>query len=154
MDSSQKTGSLRDRLTFFCRSHPVEALYAFGSRAREIYQAMDGERLVSGQSSDLDLAVKLQGDRKLSVREKVELAIGLENLLGVDRVDLVVLSEADPFLAVNVIRGERVFCRDDYAADDYDLYVLRRAGDLEPFERLRIEQSLSKQNDINVVKKT
>ena len=117
-------------------------MYVFGSRAGEIYNAMDGGGLEPGRSSDVDIAVKPPGDRTLSVREKVELAVGLENLLGVDRVDLVVLPEADPFLAVNIIRGERLFCRDDYEADDYELYVLRRAGDLARFERLRIERIL------------
>jgi len=104
---------------------------------------MNCERLQSGLSSDVDIAIKLPGDRTLSVRQKAELAVGLENLLGVDRVDLAVLPEADPFLAVNIIRGERLFCRDDYAADEYELYVLRRAGDLERFERLRIEQIMN-----------
>jgi len=143
MDASRQTGSLRDRLEFFCRYRHVEALYVFGSRAGEIHKAMDGDGFEMGPTSDFDIAVKLPGDRRISVREKAELAIELENLLGVERVDFVVLSEMDPFLAVNIIRGERVFCRDDYAADDYELYVLRRAGDLEPFERLRIEHSLN-----------
>jgi hypothetical protein len=79
----------------------------------------------------------------LSVREKAEMAVGLENLLGVDRVDLAVLPEADPFLAVNIIRGERLFCRERYTADEYELYILRRAGDLEPFERYRIQQIMN-----------
>lgn len=48
-----------------------------------------------------------------------------------------------PLLAVNIIRGERLFCRDDYAADEYELYVFRRAGDLERFERQRIEQIMN-----------
>jgi hypothetical protein len=48
-----------------------------------------------------------------------------------------VLPEADPFLAANVIRGERLFADDRYLADLYDLYVLRRAGDLVPLERER-----------------
>jgi len=115
-------------------------LYVFGSRAGEIHEAMDGGRLEPVLSSDVDIAVKLLGDRTLSVREKAELAVGLENLLGVDRVDLVVLPEADPFLAVNVIRGERMYCRDEFAADEYELYVLRRAGDLARFERMRLER--------------
>jgi hypothetical protein len=68
------------------------------------------------------------------------MAVALENLMGVDRADLILLSEADPFLAVNIIRGERLFCADRYEADEYELYVLRRAGDLAPFERLRIER--------------
>ena len=140
MDASRQHGSLSDRLESFCRCQHVEALYLFGSRTGEIQEAICSDRLESGQSSDVDIAVKLPGDRTLSVREKAELAVGLENLLGVDRVDLVLLSEADPFIAVNAIRGERVFCRDEYAADEYELYVLRRAGDLARFERMRIER--------------
>lgn len=71
------------------------------------------------------------------MRQKVELALALEDLFGVNRVDLVVLPEADPFLAANVICGERLFADDGYLADEYDLYVLRRAGDLLPLERER-----------------
>lgn len=59
-------------------------------------------------------------------------------LSGPSDVDLVVLPEADPFLAAEIIRGERVFSRDEYEADEYDLYVLRRAGDLIPLERERM----------------
>ena len=61
----------------------------------------------------------------------------LEDLFSVKRVDLVIIPEADPFLAANIIRGERIFCQDDYRADEYDLYILRRAGDLAPLERER-----------------
>jgi hypothetical protein len=55
-----------------------------------------------------------------------------------------VLPEADPFVAAEVIRGERLFADDEDAADEYDLYVLRRAGDLAPFERERIEMILGR----------
>lgn len=53
-------------------------------------------------------------------------------------MDLIVLPEADPFLAANIIRGERLYCSDAYLADEYELYILRRAGDLIPLERERI----------------
>lgn len=71
-------------------------------------------------------------------KEKVRLTIDLEDLLRVKKVDLVVLPEADPFLAANVIRGERIYCEDEHAADEYGLYILRRAGDLIPLEEERI----------------
>ena len=89
-------------------------------------------------NESVDIAVKLSGDRALSVREKTELSVAMENLLGVDRADVILLSEADPFLAVNIIRGERVYAEDDYLADEYELYVLRRAGDLAELERERM----------------
>jgi hypothetical protein len=41
-------------------------------------------------------------------------------------------------LSTNIVRGERIFCRDPYAADEYELYILRRAGDLAPFEKDRL----------------
>jgi len=80
------------------------------------------------------------------VQQKVRLAIALEDLFDVGRVDLVCLPEADPFLAANVVRGERLYARDEYEADEYDLYVLRRAGDLAPLERERMALILGEQS--------
>jgi hypothetical protein len=47
-------------------------------------------------------------------------------------------SQTDPFLAAEIIRGERLFTKDEHEADEYELYVLRRAGDLAPLERERM----------------
>ena len=141
MDNLRKSRSLRSRLESFCNQHHVGILYVFGSRGTEIRKMLDEDAGVEpAKSSDVDIAVKLSGDRTLSVREKTELSVTMENLLGVDRADVISLSEADPFLAVNIIRGERLFCADQHEADEYELYVLRRAGDLAPFERMRIER--------------
>jgi hypothetical protein len=35
----------------------------------------------------------------------VELSAAIEDLLGVERVDLVILSEADPFLSANMVKA-------------------------------------------------
>ena len=77
-----------------------------------------------------------------SVQDRVRLSIELEDLLGVNRVDLVVLPEADPFLALDIIRGELLYCEDEDAQAEDELYVLRRAGDLAPLERERLALSL------------
>ncbi|NVM21522.1 MAG: nucleotidyltransferase domain-containing protein [Desulfobacterales bacterium] len=79
------------------------------------------------------------GELHFAVKDKVSFAIELEDLLGVSRVDLVVLAEADPFLAANAIRGERIYCLDEYMADEYELYILRRAGDLAHLEHERLD---------------
>lgn len=134
----------RLKIAQLCEKFGIEILYAFGSRAREVCAAVEGVAdLEESSLSDVDMAMKLLPDRKMSVREKVELAMNLEDLLGVGKVDLVLLSEADPFIAVNIIRGERLFSSDERCADEYDLYVLRRAGDLAPFEQLRIKSVLN-----------
>ena len=86
----------------------------------------------------MDVGVRPSPEKKLSVKEKVHLSMALEDLFSINRVDLVVIPEGDPFLAANIIRGERIYCIDEYEADEYDLYILRRAGDLAPLEQERI----------------
>lgn len=143
MSISHAEPSLSDRLKDFCRENRVDILYVFGSRASEILRYINGEAGLSPDSrSDVDIAVKVAPERRLSLRDKVEMAIALEDMLRLDRVDLAFLHEADPFLAVNIIRGERLFCADEYQADQYELYILRRAADLAPYERMRLEQIL------------
>ena len=126
-------------LARLCHEFRVDVLYAFGSRADEVREWLAGERdALPHGPADVDVGAKVNRETRLSFRDKVRLALALEDLLGVTRVDLVVLNDADPFLAANVVRGERLYARDTYEADEYDLYVLRRAGDLAPLERERM----------------
>lgn len=136
--------SLRDRLAALARQHRLLDLYVFGSRADEIAARVRGEEgsrsdAASSPGSDVDLAVRTRRDAPFDVDARVELTQALEELLDVSRVDLVVLSEAGAFLAEAAIAGELLFCEDTTDQAEYELYVLRRAGDLLPFERERRE---------------
>jgi len=131
--------SLHQGLKQICEQHRVLTLYAFGSQAKRIRNFVAGHQgVLPLSSSDVDIGVRAVTGRRFSVTEKVHLALALEDLFGCKRVDLVSLSEADPFLAAEVIRGERLFALNEYEADEYELYVLRRAGDLAPLERERM----------------
>ncbi|MEJ5376666.1 MAG: nucleotidyltransferase domain-containing protein [bacterium] len=129
---------IQEYLKNLCSKYEIEIIYSFGSRAKEVKDFLDGSiaQLDEG-GSDVDIGIKLKPGSSLSVREKVLLSLEIEAILGVERIDLCLVNEVDPFLAAEIIRGERVFCCDEYLADQYDLYILRRAGDLEPLERDR-----------------
>ena len=128
-------------LARLCRKYKLDILYVFGSRTAEVKSWLAGTlpALVPGPA-DVDIGVKEKEaeEHPLSVDQKVHLTLDLEDLLGVGRVDLVTFSEADAFLAVNILRGERLYALDTLQADEFDLYILRRAGDLAPFERERM----------------
>jgi predicted nucleotidyltransferase len=123
-------------------TYKLNSLYAFGSRGRAAARFVLTAESMSASESDLDIGVLPR--TPLTVKEKVQLALDLEALFDVSRVDLVILPEADPFLAANIIRGERLYARDSYQADEYDLYILRRAGDLAPLERERMALILAR----------
>lgn len=128
-----------------CAQYQVAALYAFGSRSKQALCWLGGDQhALTAGPSDLDVGARPVPGVRLPVVAKVALAVVLEveDLFDCARVDLVVLPEADPFVAAEVIRGERLYVRDDYEADEYELYVLRRAGDLIPLERERQELAL------------
>ena len=126
-----------------CKKYQVKALYVFGSRSAEILQAIQDDTLrIQPSQSDLDIGVLAHS--LLSIDEKIGLTLELEELFRLSRVDLVLLQEADAFLAANIIRGERIYAEDSYFADEYELFVLRRAGDLAELERARMAMILGK----------
>lgn len=127
----------RQDLMQLCQQYSVAILYSFGSRAKEAQKWLDGIQDDLRGDSDVDIGARVAKGIIWSVKDKVHLALELEKLFNCGRVDLVVLQEADPFLAVEIIRGERLYARNEYEADEYDLYILRRAGDLAPLERER-----------------
>ena len=124
-----------------CRKYRVKALYVFGSRAAQMLRALaDDNYQFPPSSSDLDVGALTHSP--FSIEDKVNLILALETIFAAPRVDLFLLQEADAFLAANVIRGERIFAEDSYLADEYELYVLRRAGDLAELERERMAMIL------------
>jgi predicted nucleotidyltransferase len=138
-----KSENFMETLEDTCRKHNIVDLYVFGSRSREIAERVRGEAIQSAPStSDVDIGVLPREVSQFGPLERVSLSIDLEDLFDAPRVDLIVLPEADPFLALDVIRGELLFTDDADRQARYELFVLRRAGDLMPFKKQRIRMIL------------
>ena len=120
-----------------CQKYRAKACYVFGSRGADMLRFLQDEKFsLPPSQSDLDIGVLTHSP--ISIESKVDLALEFEFFFSAPRVDLFILQEVDAFLAVNIIRGERVYAEDDYLADEYELFVLRRAGDLAELERERM----------------
>ena len=136
--------SLATELEQIARRFSIRDVYAFGSRAHELRRRLAGENEAGPvSSSDLDIAVQPYDAAAFVARDRVRLASALEDVFGADPVDLVVLSEAPVLLATEVVRGELLYTADPLAQAEHELYVLRRAADLAPFLRGRVEQILT-----------
>jgi predicted nucleotidyltransferase len=114
----------RELRTFGSGDPRILALYLFGSRGRR----------EETEQSDVDVGILWREEQTL--RDVLELEDDLERRFGL-KVDLVDVGRTNAFLALDIIRGERVFCADPDRGDEFELYVMRRAGDLAPFERER-----------------
>lgn len=139
---------LSSEFSDLCRSSGLIAVFAFGSRGNEIQQRLTGsDPTIENPASDLDLGVLAARDDDLDVRRVVDFACAIEGLFGVPRADIVDLRKAPPYLALDAIRGERIFCTDDFEASTFELFVLRRAGDLAYHERERRRMLLTPRAD-------
>jgi len=127
---------IKDQLKILAEKYNLQIIYAFGSRAKEALDLVEGKTksFVKGPS-DLDIGIK--PEKKLRVEEKVEIALVLEDIFQVPRVDLVVLPEAPVFLALEIVKGELLYARDAVYEAEYQLYIMRRAAELIPYERMK-----------------
>jgi predicted nucleotidyltransferase len=113
--------ALRDALA----SHAdVRAAYLFGSQVKGNAR----------RDSDIDVGVLYRSPQPVGTTARLEAALTQASS---EKVDLVDVGRATAFLALEIVRGERIFTRDPTDTDRFELYVLRRAGDLLPFERQR-----------------
>jgi len=140
----RRRSDIRESLGDLAGQYELMAIYAFGSRAEEVAARMaGGEVEPTWSSSDIDIGVLPVANRRLSPQDRVALTLALEDLFDVARVDLVILPEAPPYLALEVVRGELLYTTDPDAEAEYQLYVLRRAGDLAPYQRERLRMILA-----------
>lgn len=138
--------ALKKALAQLASHYGLADIYVFGSRSKEIARRLhvdtEAEPAHFASASDVDIGVRPRHGVMLSPRDRVEIAIALEDLFDVNRVDVVVLPEADPYLALDVIRGELLYTEDRDDQARYELFVLRRAADLMPWKKERMRMIL------------
>lgn len=135
LPETAKITRLQEALKSLCEQYHLIAIYAFGSRALEIAaRVRGGQAQIEHPTSDVDIGVLPARERPLSLDDKIHLATALEDLLAVERVDLGVLPEVKPYLALDMVCGELLCATDADEEATYQLYVLRRAADLAPHE--------------------
>jgi predicted nucleotidyltransferase len=125
---------VKEKIEQIAAKYGLQVIYAFGSRAKEALEVVEG-RIASLSSTPSDLDIGVKPERHLTVEEKVEIAIFFEDLFDLPRVDVVVLPEAPVSLAVEIVTGEILYARDSTYEAEYQLYIMRMAADLLPYER-------------------
>lgn len=136
----------RAALKAISREHGIALLYSFGSRAKEVLAWLnDPAAVLDPGPSDVDIGVKTvrlpstpsagswlqpKQDATLDLNAEVALTHSLEDFLGVQRVSLVNLDSANPFFAAEIIHSERLYAEDEYAADNFELYIVGQVADL------------------------
>ena len=132
---------MKRQISEIATRYDLQIIYAFGSRAKEALELVEG-RIGHFDSTGSDLDIGIKPVHPLSVEEKVKIAILLEDLFDVHRVDLVVLPEAPVSLALEIVTGEILYMQDPTLEAEYQLYIMRQAADLLPYEKMKQDMIL------------
>lgn len=124
---------LRPKLELILAARPVRLAYLFGSHAAGRARA----------DSDIDVAVLLDGSLSAEERfeERMHLIGELQTLFRTDDVDIVILNEAAPLLAFEVLRnGKLLYCVDPNDRVEFQVRTVREYEDTAPLRKLLAEK--------------
>jgi predicted nucleotidyltransferase len=121
----------REQLASIFEAHGVVLAYLFGSQAEK----------KAGALSDVDVAVLLEEtmERQQWFRIQLDLIGELVGLFHRNDVDVVILNEATPLLAHEVVHHGRVIYEDEASrpAVDFAVRAITRYADTAPLRRLK-----------------
>jgi hypothetical protein len=129
--------AFRQPLQGLFQQHPVRLAYLFGSQATRR----------THPSSDIDVAVLLDEALTPDERfaERIRLLGDLSRIFGTDHVDLVLLNEAPPLLAYEVLRhGVLLYCADAQTRIEFQVRTLRAYEDTIPLRRILSEAMVAR----------
>lgn len=105
-------------------------VYIFGSQADEGRRYLQGEDIEPVAFSDLDIAVAFQDPPLESMRVYGELYREFSKLFEPFDIDLVFIHEVNPLFQYEIIKGVRIYEKDEPLADEFEEGVMKRAEDL------------------------
>jgi len=128
--------SVKKQIKKLAETYGLQIIYAFGSRAKEILEVVEGKKLAASKTkSDLDIGIK--PEKPLNIKEKVAIAIFFEDLFRLSKVDVVVIPEAPISLAFEIVKGEVLYAKDEKFEAEYQLTIMRMMADLMPHLRMK-----------------
>lgn len=108
----------------------IALIYIFGSQAENGANYLKGIDVDAGDLSDLDLAVSFEKIPSCPMKLYGTLYRELSEVLEPFDIDLVFMHEVEILFQYEIIKGIRIFEKDESLADEFEEMIMKRAEDL------------------------
>ena len=105
-------------------------IYLFGSQAENGKRYLDGKEVSSDPFSDLDVAIVFEQPPAETIKIYGRLYKEISELFDPFNVDLLFMQEVNCLFQYEIIRGVRIYERDESTADEFEETIMKRAEDL------------------------
>lgn len=121
-----KTRKIRN----IAKKYGIVLIYLFGSQAENGARYLAGDNISAEDLSDLDLAVSFENIPSEPMKIYGALYRELSEIFAPFYIDLVFMHEVGTLFQYEIIKGVRMFEKDEFSTDDLEEKIMKRAEHL------------------------
>jgi predicted nucleotidyltransferase len=112
------------------QSYGIALIYLFGSQADKGKRYLKGEDVTPHVFSDLDVAIAFENPPAESIETYGILYKEISEIFDLFNIDLVFMHEVNTCLQYEIIKGIRIYTKDELHADEFEESIMKKAEDL------------------------
>ncbi len=119
-----------DRIKAIARKYGITRVYLFGSEAERGRMYLEGEAVAPHPFSDLDVAIDFEKPLSEPMETYGQLYREVSEIFSPFNLDIVFMQEVNTLFQHEIIRGTRIYTKDEFDADEFEEGVMKRSEDL------------------------
>jgi predicted nucleotidyltransferase len=112
------------------KEYGIALVYLFGSQAESGARYLKGDHIRVEDLSDLDVAVAFENIPSQAVKIYGALYKEFSEIFAPFSIDLVFMHDMDALFQYEIIKGEKIFEKDEFLADEFEERIMKMSEDL------------------------
>ncbi len=110
--------------------HHIVLIYVFGSQAAKGKRYLKGEDVSLNTFSDLDVAIAFENPPAEAMKTYGVLYKEISEIFDPFNIDLIVMHEVNTLFQYEIIKGVRIYEKDESYADEFEERIIKMSEDL------------------------
>ena len=120
----------KEILKKLAEKYEIILIYIFGSQAEKAKRYLEGEKIIKNNFSDLDIAIAFEKP-KIDIKIFGKIYMELSEIFEPFEIDLIFMHEVDPLFQYEIIKGEKIYEKNEFLTDEIEERIMKLAGDLQ-----------------------
>jgi len=122
------------------KKYGIIFIYLFGSQTDKGKRYLEGEDVEPDIFADLDVAIAF-GDPPVETMKTYGILFKeISKIFDPFNIDLIFMHELDALFQYEIIKGERIYEKDEFSADEFEEGIMKRAEDLYFKKRILVRE--------------
>ncbi len=118
------------QIRIIAEKYGIILIYLFGSEAKKGRIYSEGGRIKPHPFSDLDVAVAFEKEPQEPMETYSCLYREFSELFSPFQVDLLFIQEVNPLFQLEIIKGIRIYAKEERIADEFEESIMKKSEDL------------------------